>query len=74
MFIRKDEMLEHHDSSSYIQPFSKELWLAIIISILIIEICTSVLVYFKISTRKFSAFGFVSALFHPLETLMNQGE
>lgn len=68
MYIRYDEILENQGISSYLKPFSKNLWCAILIFIAIIGTSTLIL-----TRRDNSDFGFLSACYHPLEAFINQG-
>lgn len=68
MYIRYDQTLEDHGIFLYFQPFSKRLWWAIIIFILVVGGFTLAAVY----TTK-SDFGILNAFFHPFEAFLNQG-
>lgn len=67
MYILYDEIIEEHGILSYMRPFSKQLWWAILASVITIAMCTLIL------GCKTSDFGFVSACFQPLEAFLNQG-
>lgn len=69
MWIRYDEILTAKDISTYIRPFSKRLWWVILASTVLIAASTIILVH-----KSVSDFGLVSACYHSLDALTNQGK
>lgn len=72
MYIRYDEMTEDNKISTYVRPFSKELWEAILIAVAIIGTCSFILGYVKKRTGYANSINYLSAFYHPIETFMNQ--
>jgi hypothetical protein len=68
LYIPYEETLEDHGISTYTRSFSKEMWTAILFTILAFEACA-----LGILLKTKSDFGFLSACFYPLETFVNQG-
>lgn len=68
MYIRSDELIENYGITSYIRPFSKQLWQAILLSIIFIGICSSIQIYIQKRSKNF----LINPIYQPVEAFTNQ--